>query len=233
MTGTVSPQVPILNSPDSTEEPKVRSAIITLRDALNGVLTSANILDGAKLAAGTVATASLANLSVTAAKIGLGQVNVLHIAADAVTNAAMANNSVDSAEIVNGAVGAAKLNLPNDSDALATTITPLSSSMTDVCSVSVAVGGTYFVTAQTQLDAVTTNQSCNAHVSLNYNGSEHESNDVLFTDVAFPSFNQVVTISSGTTLKLRAKSVGVNDIRVRGADSATATTRLTVIRFNA
>jgi hypothetical protein len=37
MTGTVSPQVPILNSPDSTEEPKVRSAIITLRDALNAV----------------------------------------------------------------------------------------------------------------------------------------------------------------------------------------------------
>jgi hypothetical protein len=233
MTGTVSPQVPILNSPDSTEEPKVRSAIITLRDALNAVLTSANILDGAKLAAGTVATAALANLSVTAAKIGLGEVNALHLAADSVTHAAMADNSVDNAEIVNGAVGAAKLNLPTASDTLAATIQPLSSSMTDLCSVAVTSGGTYLVTAQAQLDAVTTNQICNAHVSLNYNGSEHESNDILFTDVSFPSFNQVVTISSGTTLKLRAKSVGVNDIRVRGADSATATTRLTVIRFNA
>lgn len=64
MPGSVTPTIPILLSPNSTEDPKTRQALITLRDALNAVLTPSNLLDGGQLATGTVPNSALATLAV-------------------------------------------------------------------------------------------------------------------------------------------------------------------------
>lgn len=61
MTGSVNPNLPTIGDPNSTEDADVRNSFITLRDALNAVLTPANALDGATLGAATVSDAKLAS----------------------------------------------------------------------------------------------------------------------------------------------------------------------------
>jgi hypothetical protein len=84
--GTINPQVPVVGEPNSTEDPKITSAITTIRDAINGdldndnIATSANI-SGSKLADTSIATAKLADDAVTAAKILTGAVGSTELAA--------------------------------------------------------------------------------------------------------------------------------------------------------
>lgn len=63
MSGTLS--TPTVSSPNSTEDPKIATAVSTL----NGLLTASNLLDGAQLGAATVPAAALASNAVTTAKI--------------------------------------------------------------------------------------------------------------------------------------------------------------------
>lgn len=56
MTGTVSPTLPVIGNPNSSEDANTRSSIITLRDALNAVLTSSNTVD-LSVAGGTLSLA--------------------------------------------------------------------------------------------------------------------------------------------------------------------------------
>lgn len=69
MTGTIAPSLPTLGDPNSTEDVDVRNSLITLRDALNAVLTSANGLNGALLGSATVPVSALALLSITNAVV--------------------------------------------------------------------------------------------------------------------------------------------------------------------
>lgn len=62
MTGTL--QTPTINSPNSSEEPKIPTAITTL----NGLLSSNNKLDGAQVEPGTLPNSALAG-SITAANL--------------------------------------------------------------------------------------------------------------------------------------------------------------------
>lgn len=88
MAGTL--QTPTVGSPNSSEEPKVATAVSTL----NGLLTSSNLLDGAQLGAATVPTAALANGAVGNTQMASG--------------AALAN-------LASGSVTDAKLQSPNNS----------------------------------------------------------------------------------------------------------------------
>ena len=71
---TINPQVPVVGEPNDTEDPKIASAIGTIRDAINGGLDNANIADnagivGSKLANTSVPTGKIADGAVTAAKM--------------------------------------------------------------------------------------------------------------------------------------------------------------------
>lgn len=46
MTGSVSPTLPVIGQPNSTEDPKVKGSFETIRDALNAVLNSDNTIMG-------------------------------------------------------------------------------------------------------------------------------------------------------------------------------------------
>lgn len=45
MTGTISPTLPTIGNPNSTEDLNTRNSLITLRDAINALLTSSNAVD--------------------------------------------------------------------------------------------------------------------------------------------------------------------------------------------
>jgi dihydroxyacetone kinase DhaKLM complex PTS-EIIA-like component DhaM len=84
--GTINPQVPTVGQPNSTEDPKIASAITTIRDAINGELDDDNIaasadINGSKLLNASVATAKIADDAVTAAKIATGVVGSTELAA--------------------------------------------------------------------------------------------------------------------------------------------------------
>jgi len=71
---TINPQVPVVGEPNDTEDPKIASAIGTIRDVINGGLDNANIADnagivGSKLANTSVPTGKIADGAVTAAKM--------------------------------------------------------------------------------------------------------------------------------------------------------------------
>jgi hypothetical protein len=72
----INPQVPVIGQPNSTEEPKITSAINTITTAVNGNLDNANIktganINGSKLLDGSVTAAQLANDAVTSDKVNL------------------------------------------------------------------------------------------------------------------------------------------------------------------
>ncbi len=70
----INPQVPVVGEANETEDPKIASAIGTIRDAINGNLDNDNIASnaailGSKLANTSVSATKLAGNSVTAEKI--------------------------------------------------------------------------------------------------------------------------------------------------------------------
>ena len=92
--GTINPQVPVVGLPNSTEEPKITSAINTIATVINGNLDNANINNAANINASKLLDASVATAK---------------LADNSVTNAKMADNSVNTAELVDNSVSAAKL----------------------------------------------------------------------------------------------------------------------------
>lgn len=66
MTGTISPNLPEGGEPRGTADGKVKSSLITLRNAINATLNSSNKLEGAEIAEGTVPATALAG----AARLG-------------------------------------------------------------------------------------------------------------------------------------------------------------------
>jgi hypothetical protein len=69
MTGTLAPTIPTIGDPNATEDADVRSALVTLRDGINAVLTSANKLDGAQIGAGTLQSAGFTANTLALAKL--------------------------------------------------------------------------------------------------------------------------------------------------------------------
>lgn len=49
--GTINPAIPTIGDPNSTEDPDVRSALVTIRDAINGALDTDNVATGGLLIA--------------------------------------------------------------------------------------------------------------------------------------------------------------------------------------
>lgn len=98
MSGTL--QTPTVGEPNSSEDPKIATAVSTL----NGLLDGSNKLDGAQLSAGSVAAAALASNSVTNAKLD----------DDAVDSAEIADGAIDTAHIADTQVTDAKLASPNN-----------------------------------------------------------------------------------------------------------------------
>lgn len=45
--GHITPSIPVVGQPHSTEDPKVRNALIVIRNAINGNLDGSNVTDGA------------------------------------------------------------------------------------------------------------------------------------------------------------------------------------------
>jgi hypothetical protein len=64
--GLVSLTLPTVGQPNSTEDPKINSALTALQNVINGNIDTANIANNG------VATGELADLAVTAAKLGVG-----------------------------------------------------------------------------------------------------------------------------------------------------------------
>lgn len=232
MTGSISPAIPVVNSPDSSEEPKIPSAIITLRDALNAVLTSANILDGAQIAAGTVGTsplaggavttAKLADDAVTNAKVANNAVDWFNIVADAVHNTHIATDAVDSPQIVDGAVGtaelatnavtSAKVNLTSASVAVTGADVGIAGSAAyqDIVTTTSLAVGTYFVTAVATVSGNTVVGRL-AFLTFKVNGTDQNSANggLGSTDggsAGSTAISQVLTVTgSPSAIILRAK----------------------------
>jgi hypothetical protein len=101
---TINPQIPVVGEPNDTEDPKITSALGTIRDAINGGLDNANIADnaailGSKLANTSIPTGKLENNSVTNDKIATDAVNADSILAGAVGSAELAALAVLSGKI--------------------------------------------------------------------------------------------------------------------------------------
>lgn len=119
----VSVNYPVVGQANSTEDPKVVTALQALVTAINA-LDDANIASGAninaakllnssietgKLADNAVTTAKIADSQVTSAKIADGAIATADIANSAVTSAKIADGTIATGDIANGAVTSAKI----------------------------------------------------------------------------------------------------------------------------
>lgn len=91
----ISISVPVVGSPNTTEDPKIANALTTLQTLVNGNLDAANIADSAigtneiansavtsaKIADGTIAGADVANATLGVAKMGFAPLIIPALAA--------------------------------------------------------------------------------------------------------------------------------------------------------
>jgi hypothetical protein len=97
--------MPTAGLPNSTEQPLVKSALIALRDVVNGNIDADNITNGsvatAELATGAVTLAKMAVNSVDSDQYVDGSIDTAHLAASSVTQPkiATATNSATGADI--------------------------------------------------------------------------------------------------------------------------------------
>jgi hypothetical protein len=189
---------------------EVQANFDAIKALLNGTKLGQDNIQANAIVAGLIATGA-----VTTAKIGDSQV----------TNAKMADSSVDTAELVDasvtapkvaaGAVTSPKLDLTVLEDALAADVNPVGVTFVDLCSVAVTTG-TYLVNGQVSLDD--NGGSRHIHTSLFYNGVDHESGDFDFSTPAVVPVTDIITVTSGTVLKLRVRdsSNPTSIVRARG-----------------
>jgi hypothetical protein len=210
---------------------------LTIADnAVNAAKIALGAVGSAELAVDAVQTAKIADDAVTIDKIGLAAVDSAQlvnlavqtgkIADDAVTNAKVADNAVDTAQIAADAVTSPKLNLTTAADALGAGINPLPGALTQLCSVPVS-NGTWLIVGQAHFRFDASSSGNNAHVSLTYNGAEHESDDISGVGDTVVPYLILLTITSGATVQLKAKNIGT-DAPVMPASGLT---RLTAVRL--
>lgn len=117
--GQIDPDIPVLGQPTTSEDPKIQNALLTIRNEINGELDNTNIrvgadIDGAKIADGTI----------TGQQISTGA-------------------NMDGSGLADDTVTAAKLNLTNDNEVLASDSAAIGASETTVLQTSNMEAGTY------------------------------------------------------------------------------------------
>ncbi len=91
----IFPPIPSAGLPNSTEDPKIATALGEIRDAINGNLDDTNIapaanIDGAKLDDLSIPTAKIADLGITLAKMAADSVNADKLTDSATTDSVRA-----------------------------------------------------------------------------------------------------------------------------------------------
>jgi hypothetical protein len=123
--GTINPQLPVVGQPNTTEDPKIISAINTIADAINGELDNSNIADdadingnkllvgsvsggpGGQIAYGTLVGGQLVDNTITATQIGTGEVGTAELASNAVTADKVATTTSSAIASASGYTGTA------------------------------------------------------------------------------------------------------------------------------
>lgn len=243
MTGTVAPAIPTVGQSDSSEEPKIPSAIITLRDALNAILTSANQVDGAQVATGTLPNTALASIALsklvpgTDAQIPISNGSAFvakSLTGDITVNdagvTAIGGLKVGTSEIAAASVTSPKLSLTTIEDFLSGDITNLSSSWVDILGTSSTVSGaTYLVNAFVLGESHNPpNDNTTFDVRVFADGAQVWTMQAISTySEIFVPITTVYTTSSNAAIKVQAQHNGgatTTDLRANRS-------RLTAVRI--
>jgi hypothetical protein len=181
---------------------------------------------GTIIAAGDTPVADLlmADLQQIRTFLNSTKLDYVNIQTGGLATANYADLSVTGAKIADGTVTSAKTNLTLLSDVLAASIIPLPGTVTDLCSVTVVNGAKYLVIATVDFGGV----DGNVRAFLTYNGADQLQVDFFTTgseteDDITPLI-AAATITSGTTIKLRAQKVNGSPSVLAGA------TRLIALR---
>lgn len=116
----INPTIPTLGDFNATEDPDIRSSLITIRDEINGNLDNANIKPAAGIVPSKIANQTAGQLLIANASgvitgtavtgdVTIGSTGFAQIGNNTITNAKMADDSVGSAEIIDNNVLAAEI----------------------------------------------------------------------------------------------------------------------------
>jgi hypothetical protein len=168
-----------------------------------------------KLKNGAVTESKLADGAVTTSKIADNAVTTPKIANDAVTNGKIANEAVSTGKLANSGVTAGKLAQSERSEAFQNEIAGSSEELPEslgdptltIVTLSLPAGGTYVVTAQTELIR-TIGEPVFTECFLNDGGTGiAEMSDTYQAGLFFPSGGVTMTgVSDGGTVALACKS---------------------------
>lgn len=204
--GTISPSIPTVGEPNSTEDPKVRSALIDIRDEINGQLDNDNIA-----AAAGISGTKLADNTVTGAKIS-------------------ATANIDGTKLTDTTIPSSKLNLTTNAVSLGAQHTVNGSESSAFLTSGTLAAGLYLVTASLQVIGNTASPSpritlrlkdggttlCTRQVRLMADGSVAPYVEVTLLALATRAGSGTFTVTSeGGTALSGTVEVGSNLVSVR------------------
>ena len=217
--GQTFPTMPTAWLPNSTEQPLVKSALIALRDVVNGNIDADNITNG------SVATAELAAGAVTLAKMAVNSVDSDQYVDGSIDTAHLASDSVTTVKIADDQVTGPKLFMDPKTQVLGSDSSTTTTTQIDVLSTGVLTGGGQWLIVASGTAKMTDDNTgelrlmgvgfelCECQVFANGGGS----------DVLMPfSLCYVGTIASGfaATVGIKAPSGGIISIKAGSRISA-------------
>lgn len=199
MTGSISPTLPVIGNPNSSEDPHVRSSLVTLRDAINAVLTSGNFLDGAQIGTGTVPNGALAgNISLNKLTDGTNkQIIVCDISGNPQYVDFSGDGTLTNAGVFRLSATAVYQEASSSGQAVGT-------SYGNIVSAGTPTAGTYFVVGHANFNIVGSTDV----LSMRFSGDSNSRASFALTSILNPVGQTIFgskTLDGSTALQLQAK----------------------------
>lgn len=194
--GQINPTIPTLGDPNATEDADIRSALITIRDVLNGNIDSDNLANAAVIAA------NIADNAIATAKYQDGSV----------TNPKLADNTISSD----------KLGLESFHDVASGDTTITGTSYQDITGISYTTTGTGVWLIWGTMDVSTGSSGFSVlRGTISIAGDDQEEKQMLCGDVinrATVSQFWVQNVAAGSVIKMRASKLIAGGVAIVSGD---------------